>query len=238
MAPKNNKKNFNKNRRKKLHVPRQLSLGPTYPSSIIGRHKYVEQVALTAPYALTGSIPTTAFTYFGANTLFDPNRAVGGHQAMFYDEMESIYRDYVVLGSRIKVRFVNTSSEPLFIHINRRNSVMNTTHTSADLEETQPTNKMTILPQASSANPSKTLTQSYSPSRQFGISKRQVRNNETLILSTGENVPGAGKEVYYNIAVQQIGSSLGGSVDAVVQAFVEVEYTALWSNRKDTTDAS
>lgn len=233
--PRKNKKG---NRKRKQHIPKLLSLGPTYPQSLIGRHKYVEQLELTANYTLTNSIPATAFTYFGANTLYDPNRAVGGHQAMFYDQMEAIYRDYVVLGSKIKVRFINTSAEPLFIHVNRRNSVMNTDHTTADLEETQPTNKMTILPVASSGQPSKTLTQSYSPAKQFGISKKQVRNNEELILGSGENVPGVGKEVYYNIAMQQIGASLGGNNNATCKILVEVEYTALWSNRKDTMGAS
>lgn len=236
MPPKKNNKK--KNYKKRKSVPRLLSLGPTYPKSLIGRHKYVEAVDLTVNYQLTDSIPASAFTYFGANTMYDPNREGVGHQAMFFDEMSAIYSDYVVLGSRIKVKFINTSLEPMFINLNRRNTIMNTSHTTEDLEETQPTNKMTILPQNTSARPFKVLTSSYSPSKQFGITKNQVRNNPDLRLQVGETVPSPPNEIYYNLAVQQIGASLGGSVDPVVKCLVEIEYTALWSNRKDTTNSS
>lgn len=232
------KKQFKKKRGRKQSVPRQLSLGPTYPQSIIGRHKYVEAVDLTVNYTLTDSIPAPAFTYFGANTMYDPNREGTGHQVHFFDEMSAIYSNYVVLGSRIKVKFINASLEPMFINLNRRTSVMNTDHTTAEMEETQPTNKMTILPQNTSARPFKVLTSAYSPSKQFGISKRQVRNNSDLIMAPGENVPSNHSEIYYNLAVQQIHSALGGQVDPVVKCFVEIEYTALWSNRKDTTGQS
>lgn len=227
-----------KNKRRQNSKPKILSLGPTFPMSIIAKHKYVEAVDLTCPYALTGSIPASAFTHFGANTMYDPNREAAGHQVIFYDEMNAIYRDHVVLGSRIRVKFINTSLEPLYVNVSRRGEILSTSHTTAEMEETIPTNKMTILPQTTSSRPFKVLTQSYSPSKQFGITKSQVRNHSELRMTSGVNVPSNHKEVYYNLSAQQIGSSLGGNVDAVVKCFVEIEYTALWTNRKDDTDQS
>lgn len=226
-------KKKNNNSRRKPAGPRLLSLGPTFPPAIIGKHKYVQAVDLSATYNLHATIQDTASTFFSANGMYDVDREGAGHQPLFFDEMASIYEDFIVLGSRIKVKFINTSLEPLYINLNRNTTTQPTSDTTQLMEEQMVNNKMTVLPASNTARPFKVLTSAYSPSKQFGISKKQVRvdNDLRVGLTTGENVPQ--NEIYYNISIQQIGSALGGSVNPVVKAFVEIEYIALWSSLKD-----
>lgn len=231
------RKNKNKKPRKSAG-PRLLSLGPTYPSAMIGKHRYTQIVDLSASYSLTNTIPDSAATYFSANGMYDVDREGAGHQPLFFDQMAAIYEDFVVLGSRVKVKFINTSLEPVYINLNRNTTTQPTSATTAKLEEQMSNNKMTILPSTTSARPFKVLTSAYSPSKQFGISKKQVRNDTDLkvSLSNAETVPF--NEIYYNISVQQIAAALGGTVNPLIKAFVEIEYIVLWSSIKDRQAAS
>lgn len=226
------RKKKNNNRRKNAG-PRLLSLGPTYPAAMIGKHRYVQSVDLSATYTLTATIQDTAATFFSANGMYDVDREGTGHQPLFFDQMASIYEDFIVLGSRIKVKFINTSLEPMYINLNRNTTTQPTSDTTTKMEEQMTSNKMTVLPASNTARPFKVLTSAYSPSKQFGISKKQVRNDQDLkvSLTNAENVPF--NEIYYNVSVQQIGSALGGTVNPLVKAFVEIEYIALWSSVKD-----
>ena len=73
------------------------SLNPL-PFSRTVRLRYNEYVTFNP----AGSIATYQFS---ANSLYDPNATLGGHQPFMYDKMAENYNHYLVLGSKITVTF-------------------------------------------------------------------------------------------------------------------------------------
>ena len=73
------------------------SLNP-YPFRETVKLRYNEYVTFNP----TGPIATLQFS---ANSLYDPNASLGGHQPFMYDKMADNYNHYLVLGSKITVTF-------------------------------------------------------------------------------------------------------------------------------------
>lgn len=65
---------------------------------------YVQQITLTPP---VGS--ATGTYVFRANSCFDPDFSVGGHQPLYFDQYSAVYDHYRVVGSSIKVDAVTPS---------------------------------------------------------------------------------------------------------------------------------
>ncbi len=59
------------------------------------------------------SAGTIGYYRFSANGMFDPNVTGTGHQPMGFDTMMEYFDQYVVVRSRIKVRFTNATGEAL-----------------------------------------------------------------------------------------------------------------------------
>lgn len=90
-------------RRRKRRVPRPLTLG--FPKSKLTKLRYVDQILLNPSTA--GSIATN---YFRANSAYDPDFTLGGHQPLFYDQFAVAYDHYTVLGSKITVKPMPSST--------------------------------------------------------------------------------------------------------------------------------
>ena len=52
------------------------------------------------------------FHAYRANSIFDPDAAVGGHQPMYMDQLALFYTTYSVLSSTITCKFTNSSFQP------------------------------------------------------------------------------------------------------------------------------
>jgi len=79
---------------------RKMGIPAGIPSATrIGRFRYSQRVAVTSTGGALG-------TYvFRANSCYDPDYTGAGHQPMGWDEMSSLYKHYVVLGSRCVPRW-------------------------------------------------------------------------------------------------------------------------------------
>ena len=63
---------------------------------------------------------TTVSYLFRANSIFDPDYQLGGHQPMGRDQYENFYQKYVVVGSTITATFRNTSNSQVTSDTNQQ----------------------------------------------------------------------------------------------------------------------
>lgn len=70
----------------------------------VAKLRYVTRGTLNPPAA------GNAFHFFRANSVFDPDYSIGGHQPMGFDQYAALYNEYTVLGSRIKYTILPTGS--------------------------------------------------------------------------------------------------------------------------------
>lgn len=101
--PRNNKKKRNggNSPTKPVEDPRRAALlrVPLFP--VVSKQQgqlYYDRIGLTAP--TTGNVVSY---YFSANGLFDPDITGTGHQPMGFDQMMSLYNQYTVYHSSIRV---------------------------------------------------------------------------------------------------------------------------------------
>lgn len=62
--------------------------------------------------SITGTTGAIGNYFFRANDAFDPNQTGTGHQPMGFDQMMLLFEQFFVLRSHIRVRFLNTGSNP------------------------------------------------------------------------------------------------------------------------------
>ncbi len=66
-------------------------------------------------YCATEPLTSTAgaihSVVYSANSAYDPKTAAGGHQPMGYDTFSALYNHYVVVGSKITVKFISESQQ-------------------------------------------------------------------------------------------------------------------------------
>jgi len=79
---------------------RALTKFSPLPTRFINKMKYVDIVAWSAASA---DVPQVHV--FNASSIYDPNYTATGHQPMGYDELSPLYNHWVVLGSKITVKF-------------------------------------------------------------------------------------------------------------------------------------
>lgn len=89
---------------------RQVSISRSPVSMrVFNRLRYSEQIQLNP------GIGTVAKYEFCANGLFDPNLTGVGHQPLGFDQWMTFYHHYCVLGSRIRVDFINGSATSQYV---------------------------------------------------------------------------------------------------------------------------
>jgi hypothetical protein len=228
MARRYRKKNNRRRRRKPSTKPRMLSLGPTYPNGIIAKHKYTEATVLQGSYTQT-DMPSTAMYSFRCANMFDPDRAAGGHQPLFYDEMAVIYNQYRVLGAKCKIRFVNLSDEPIIVFGAHLGAPLGAGWQPDSLLERKDI-RSRILSAKSGGKNVATMNLFYSPSKFYRQSKANLKNDSELI-SKSDGSALASKTSFFEMGAVQVSSDLGGSDPHSVKIFVEIDYIAFWNDR-------
>lgn len=76
-------------------------------TSMLQKFRYVDKITLNP---VAGGSATYSYR---ANSLYDPDFTGTGHQPIGFDQLMNFYNHYTVLGSRLKVTFVATGSNPL-----------------------------------------------------------------------------------------------------------------------------
>nr|AGA18481.1 hypothetical protein [uncultured marine virus] len=90
-------------RSRKSRAPRRIpriSQAP-FPSQKVAKLRYVENFQVTSP----ADGLTLALKHFSANSIYDPNRSIGGHQPYGHDQFQLLYQHYEVLEAKIKCTF-------------------------------------------------------------------------------------------------------------------------------------
>lgn len=91
-------KRVHKRKAKYVKISRGVPSGMS--STQVANLRYAFSTSLTATTTLAGSA-------FRCNSCFDPEVSLGGHQPMGYTTWSSLYNHYVVLGSKITIRWVS-----------------------------------------------------------------------------------------------------------------------------------
>uniref|UniRef100_UPI00404745F6 hypothetical protein n=1 Tax=Shewanella sp. TaxID=50422 RepID=UPI00404745F6 len=194
-----------------------VSLGLGFPKKLMATLKYREYVYLTSTSGVLQNY------HFAANGMYDPNLTGTGHQPMYFDQYMALYNHYHVIGSKIKVSFIHSTSSTLpiatGIFLNDDTSAPSTTYTGFS-EQTQ--SKMKILG-PSQSDDREVLSYKFSAKKIFG---NNVIANNALRGNSGAN---PSEVSTYNIFFQALDES--STVGAY--CWVELEYIAIFTELKD-----
>jgi len=162
-------------RKKRGEARMVLGLNPStfgFPNTIVTKLRYCTFLDLTAAAGVV------AQNIFNANSIFDPDNTGVGHQPLYRDNFANIYDQYVVLGSRIKVTFVS-SSTTLGHYIGITGDDDNTT--SSNLETLMEQNNSVHSMIGASSAPPGYLTATFSPLSKFGVAAKDDGSSATAM---------------------------------------------------------
>jgi len=75
-----------------------------FPTRMVGTLRYAETVAVQS------SVTPISWCHYSCNSIYDPYRTGAGHQPYGHDTYATIYNQYTVLKSRMKVQFSQNNS--------------------------------------------------------------------------------------------------------------------------------
>lgn len=109
------KRSIHRKKRYLRKIPRGVSTLSNIPQ--IQKLRYCETIAIQSVVGASGVYQ------FRANSLYDPNYTVAGHQPLRFDQLAAFYADYIVVGSRITIRHVgggdgNTNAVKCVLYLN------------------------------------------------------------------------------------------------------------------------
>lgn len=172
----------NMNRRKKLikktsasRVKRLINLmtGNGRYGMIKGGPKYgfPDKLRVRLKYATSGTITSTTGSVgkqvFRANSIFDPDLTNAGHQPLYHDTFSSIYNHYSVIGSKIIIKLVNTSTNTFQVVLILDDDA--TTSTTLDTLTEQGHSRVRLLTPISGSRSSISLVGKWSARKVLGI---------------------------------------------------------------------
>lgn len=195
-----------------------------FPDKLRTRLRYADT------FALNGSAVNNVFRMNGC---YDPDLTNSGHQPCWFDQLcgsvgSAPYYKYRVLGSKIKVTFTTSSAPslaaanvgPTLVFINPSNIASLTYGNAVGVMENSGS-KYAILQDKSGGSNSKTLTLTYSPQKDLGLSA----GDDTIGAAYNAN-PSA---VYY----AHVGKIDQGANASNTQIYVEVEYYVEFFQRNE-----
>lgn len=205
---------------KKLNViPRGLvSLGKGFPKKLTMTHTYIE------PYtSLTSTAGAINIYKFICNGMYDPNYSGAGHQPYYFDQAAALYDHYHIIGSKITVTCVpssSTSPSAVVGIVISDDATLAASEWSSLAEFGQGGSNKAI---ALSNSTPKTLVSTWSAKKIFG--KGLMANNSLQGTSTANPT----EQSVYNFYVQ----SIDGASNTTVYFTAKIEYIAVWSELKD-----
>lgn len=170
---------------------------------------------------------SSASWVFSANSIFDPDRTGIGHQPLGHDEWANFYDHYVVIGSRITVRFMPNGDTALtnssLCSITLEDDATASTTIPSLIERTG-----AVIGYMGTADGkgSVTLRKGFSAKKFFN--KADVRDNSQLGGKLGVSNPA--EEAYFHINVSAVD---GVTNPAAVECAVLIEYICVLSERKN-----
>ena len=189
-----------------------------FGTSKVVRHRYVQEITLDP------SAVSIANYRFVANGMYDPDVTGTGHQPLGFDEHASLFDKYCVIGSKLTMRFVPTTSNnaiPSYFGImlsDEHNALAGLPKTT--LFEGRLKTRPAIAGTANKDNHN-VRTMKFSPKKFFNCKGNLVGND--LYSTDPNNNPQ--EMCYFNLWCAPIGSTNA----ATTTFLVTIEYLAVWS---------
>lgn len=143
-----------------------------FPNSIITKLRYCTIVDLSSG---AGAV---AGNTFAANGIFDPDITGGGHQPLYRDNFGTLYDQYVVIGSKIKVTFAaGTGTLPFIVGITGDDD----STVSGTLETLMEQNNSISTVCGAVGAPPVVLTQTFEPLEMFGVDAKDDGSSATVV---------------------------------------------------------
>lgn len=191
---------------------RSQRIPPPIPRTKLIKFRTCTQGTLTGT---NGAIATNVT--LKANSLNDPTGDLSTYLPQYLDQMAALYKQYIVLGSKIKLRITPTTitgAGIVGIHLADNNTAL----TSSNNYKMQPRTKQIIL---TTQNDLKTLVHTYSAKKFWSLTNIKDDSEQEASLST---TPGDPTDVaYWHIYCQD----LNATNTLVVEFQVEIEHICL-----------
>lgn len=205
----------------------RVRMGMGFPKQLNFTHRYVERKNLTGTGLQTFNI--------SCNGMFAPTAA--GHQPLFFDQISPLYNQYTVIGAKISVQFcfasppteaAGSTATPIIVPtecIVYLNDDTTTTPSNIFFLQEQGDVKKTFLGPGSDVV--KTLTMGWSAKQYAGTG---LISNPNFIGSAAVN---PAEQYYFTVGV----SALDLATSVSVQAIIQVDYIAVWTEPKDIANS-
>lgn len=181
-------------------------------------------------FTLTPDSSSVQYKEFRANSLFDPDYSVGGHQPYGFDQLATFYQHYVVIGSKITVtpsKDADLTYGGAFGVTLSSTSGLLTGYTATELMERPETKGYALMVQSASGMSSGPLLRArgfFSAKKYFGIAT--VVGHTQHQASVGANpTEDALFSVWYG--------STQSSTPTACNFVVEIEYIAIFTEKKE-----
>lgn len=210
------KRNYRFKRRFKKDISRSIITTQDY--GFPDTYKTKLKINVYAHLVATG---TTNNWVYRANSLFDPEYAMGGNQPRYYDQLSAIYNKYLVLSCKAKVEFSNQSTTvPCTVALMYSDSDPSAL-TMDDIIENRYSKYTTIGTASGTGN--KRLSY-YMPMKSL-LGQNSLNPDPYLYTSVGSNPV---DEVYFMVS----GQSVDASSQCNVYAIIELTYYCLFKGTK------
>lgn len=205
-------------------VPRPFSFkgkNPRYtgfPEQLAVRHKYVGAITLTSSTGLFTS------TLFSANGMYDPFITGGGGQPLYFDQCAALYDHYTVMASKIRVTAAvngSTSGPQVYVALITDDDT-NTNFTNVADVISDDCKSWGVT--GGVANKPLVLYQNFNATKTYGV--KDIPGDSTM---SGTSSANPSEQTYYRICMNECGFS----TTATVNLMIEIEYDAIWRERKD-----
>lgn len=196
-----------------------VNTGQGFPKQIVMTHKYSDTIKITSTTSVIQNY------LFSCNGMYDPDITGTGHQPMLFDQMTALYNHYCVIGSRIKIKVVPSSSFTKAVHCGiyiNDNTSSSPANIGAVAE--QPMGK--VVQMAPNTTFAKVLTASWSAKKFFG--KSPLANTDLQ----GTSLSNPNEQSYFNFCVQAFD---GGTESVAID--VEISYIAVWKEFIDVAQS-
>ncbi|QBX89269.1 capsid protein [Apis mellifera virus-6] len=202
------------------------SLGRGFPARIVMTHKY-------ATHYTTNVSNTLNTIVMRANSVYDPEFALGGGSAMFYREMSALYNHYTVIGSKCKWTITRSGSNDEYSLYYASYIDDNGTAVPGSVlgitEQYGGKIKTISAGVAGGLNDKNTvINQKFSTRKYHGASPL---NNSLIRADTTATVPNPAEQSYYILGLQTLNATSVGNVEVLI----EMEYITVWTELKDIT---
>lgn len=184
------------------------------------------------PVSIDSNGSSIAIAQYRANSIVDPDAALGGKNPLGYDQWKVWYNHYVVVGSRLTFKLfptTNTTNIPnvVGVYLSDDTFIPN----QYDSLIMQGRGHYKIVPTAQASGGAYTLTANFSARKFFNI--KDVRDNVDRIGATFDSIPNEGST--FNLYCQPVDklTNTGGFSGTVV-----IDYIVELSEPKDVPDST